>query len=457
MQIYIFEFDFFANHSPTFIDNIALNAMEHTILTTIHYENSLAFAMQQDALDPLAKYREQFYFPKMHGREVIYFTGNSLGLQPKNVQDYVLNELEDWATFGAEGRYHARNPWHQYHEQFSDSLSKLVGGKPVEVTVMNALSVNLHLLMVSFYRPDKKRYKILCESNAFSSDRYIIESQLRFHGFDPQDAIIEIAPRKGDHCIHHKDVLNAIEAHSDSLALVLIGAVNYYNGQVFNIKEITEATHQAGAIAGFDIAHAIGNIHLHLHDWNVDFASWCTYKYLNSGPGGISGIFVHERHLQDALIPRFAGWWGTQKETRFNTNKGFVPSPTAEGWQLGTAPILLLAVHKAALELFDEVGMDALVDKAEKLTGYLEFILDDVNKISGTPFELVTPRDKKQRGCQLSVIPRKGKDFFTLLKQNGVLVTWQEPQVMRCAPVPFYNSFEDVFRFGEIIKNLSAS
>lgn len=431
--------------------------MEDTILTTTSYENSLAFATQQDALDPLSKYRDQFYFPKLHGREVIYFTGNSLGLQPKNVQDYVLNELEDWATFGAEGRYHARNPWHQYHEQFSDSLSKLVGGKPAEVTVMNALSVNLHLLMVSFYRPDKKRYKILCESNAFSSDRYIIESQLRFHGFDPQDAILEIAPREGEHCIQHTDILEAIEKNRNSLALVLIGAVNYYNGQVFHIREITQATHQAGAVAGFDIAHAIGNIRLHLHDWNVDFASWCSYKYLNSGPGGISGIFVHERHLQNAETPRFAGWWGTDKEIRFNSNKGFVPAPTAEGWQLGTAPILLLAVHKAALELFDEVGMTALIDKAEKLTGYLEFILDDVNKTSGTPFELITPRDKKQRGCQLSIIPRGGKDFFNRLKQNGVLASWQEPNVIRCAPVPFYNSFEDIFRFGEIIKNLSAS
>lgn len=426
--------------------------MNNTTLTTTHYENSLAFAMQQDESDPLAVYREQFYFPKMHGREVIYFTGNSLGLQPKITQDYVLNELEDWATFGAEGRYHARNPWHQYHEQFLDSLSKLVGGKPVEVTVMNALSVNLHLLMVSFYRPDKNRYKILCESNAFSSDRYVIESQLNFHGFDPQDGIIEIAPREGEYCIRHEDVLNAIEKNKDSLALVLLEAVNYYNGQAFNLKDITRAAHQAGAIAGFDVAHAIGNIHLHLHDWDVDFASWCSYKYLNSGPGGISGIFVHERHLLDPHIPRFAGWWGTNKGDRFKAGKGFVPAPAAEGWQLSTAPVLLLAAHKASLELFDAVGMDALVAKSEKLTGYLEFILDDVNKTQGTLLEIITPRDKKQRGCQLSLIPHKGKDFFNHLKQAGVLATWQEPRVMRCAPVPFYNSFEDVYRFGEIIK-----
>lgn len=428
--------------------------MNDSALTTLSYENSLAFAMQQDALDPLASYRSQFYFPMMHGREVIYFSGNSLGLQPKQTQNDVLNELEDWATFGAEGRAHARNPWQQYHEKFAEPLSKIAGAKAAEITVMNTLSVNLHLLMVSFYQPDKKRYKILCESNAFCSDRYIIESQLHFHGFDAHDAVIEIMPRSGEHYIQQEDVLNAIEEHKDTLALVLLGGVNYYNGQVFDMKQITAAAHKAGAVAGFDLAHAIGNIRLNLHEWNVDFAAWCSYKYLNAGPGGIAGIFIHERHLNDPTLPRFAGWWGTRKNGHPDGLKTFIPSPGAEGWQLGTVPILLLATHTASLDLFKEVGMDALLIKAEKLTGYLEFITDTINQRYDHPLQIITPRDKKQRGSQLSIIPRGGQDFFNRLKNAGVLTTWEAPGVMRCAPVPFYNSFEDVYRFGEILRGL---
>jgi len=426
--------------------------------SAVVYENSLAFAQQQDALDPLKKYREQFYFPQMHGRDVIYFTGNSLGLQPKKTQDYILNELEDWATFGVEGERLARNPWLSYHEQFSESLSKIVGAKAVEVTVMNSLSVNLHLLLVSFYRPDKNRTKILCESNAFSSDRFVIESQLHVHGFKTADAIIEVAPRQGEHCIREEDLLEAIEKNKDSLALVLIGAVNHYTGQAFNIKNLTAAAHQAGAVIGLDLAHAAGNIKLQLHDWQVDFAGWCTYKYLNSGPGGISGIFIHERHLNNPQIPRFGGWLGVSKESRFKLNREFVPATTAEGWQLGTVPVLLLAAHKAALDLFDETGMEALVAKAEKLTGYLEFIIQEVNKTQDQQLEIITPSDKEKRGSQLSLIPHKmGKEFYNRLMHAGVITTWLEPGVMRCAPVPLYNSFEDIYRFGELIRELAVS
>lgn len=419
------------------------------------YQNTRAFANHQDAADPLKKYREQFYFPAMHGQEVVYFTGNSLGLQPKSTQDYILNELEDWATFGVEGHFHARKPWYSYHEQFAAPVSKLVGATPEEIVVMNQLTVNLHFLMVSFYRPDKKRYKILCEGKAFPSDQYALESQVRFHGFDPADAIIEVLPRSGEFNIRQEDILQTIEKNKDSLALVMMGGVNYFTGQVFDMQEITAAAHKAGALAGFDLAHAVGNITLNLHDWNVDFACWCSYKYLNSGPGGVGGIFIHEKHIADTSIPRFAGWWGTDKTQRFKMEKGFAPMPTAEGWQLSNAPVLLLAAHKASVDLFEEAGMPALTAKSEKLTGYLEFIIDDLNKNTGQQLNIITPRDKKQRGCQLSIIAKNsGKELFDKLMEAGVITDWREPNVLRCAPVPMYNSFEDVYRFGEILKGL---
>lgn len=419
------------------------------------YENSLVFAKQQDAADPLRKYRDQFYIPNMHGREVVYFTGNSLGLQPKSTQDHVLNELEDWATFGVEGQFHARKPWVTYHEQFAAPVSKLVGAKPEEVVVMNQLTVNLHLLLVSFYRPDKKKYKILCEAKAFSSDQYAMESQVRFHGFNPEDAIIEVSPRKGEHCIHPEDILESIEKNKDSLALVMMGGVNYFSGQVFDMQAITQAAHNVGAFAGFDLAHAAGNILLKLHDWNVDFACWCTYKYLNSGPGGVSGVFIHEQHIKNSDIPRFAGWWGTDKHSRFKMEKGFVPVSTADGWQISNAPILLMAAHKASIDLFEETGMEALIHKSRKLTGYLEFVIEELNKNLEHPLEIITPRNKQQRGCQLSIIAHnRGKDLFDKLVQAGIIADWREPNVIRCAPVPLYNSFEDVYRFGEILKTL---
>jgi kynureninase len=419
----------------------------------MNYQNTFEFAKEQDANDPLKHFRNMFYFPMMNGRETVYFTGNSLGLQPKTTQDYVLNELEDWATFGVEGHFHARKPWLSYHEQFAEPVSKIVGALPEEVVVMNQLTVNLHLLLVSFYRPTKTRYKILCEAKAFPSDQYALESQVKLHNLDPDDAIIEVAPRSGEHCIRHEDILEAIEKNKDSIAVIMIGGVNYYNGQVFDMKRITEAGHKAGAIVGFDLAHAAGNLKMELHNWDVDFACWCSYKYLNSGPGGVSGVFINKRHLNKPNIIRFAGWWGHDKETRFKMEKGFIPMPTAEAWQMSNAPVLSMAAHKAAVDIFTQAGMDELVAKTEKLTGYLEFIIDEINKALDQKLEIITPRDKKQRGCQLSIVAHgRGKDLFNKLMAAGVVSDWREPNVIRCAPVPLYNSFEDVYRFGEILK-----
>lgn len=410
------------------------------------YENTLEFAKQQDASDPLGKYRERFYFPQMNGREVVYFTGNSLGLQPKSTQDYVLKELEDWASFGVEGHFHARNPWLSYHEMFAEPLSKIVGAKPTEVVVMNQLTSNLHFLMASFYRPTKKRYKIVCEAKAFPSDQYALETQVQSHGFDPADAIVEVKSRAGEHVIRTEDILSAIEKNKNELELVLIGGVNYFTGQVFEMDKITEAAHKAGALAGFDLAHAVGNIKLNLHDWKVDFACWCSYKYLNSGPGCVGGAFVHERHHK-AETPRLGGWWGHDKESRFKMEKGFKPMMTAEAWQLSNAPVIAMACHKAAVDIFEEVGMDALFEKSKKLTAYLEFIIHSVSD----KLEIITPQE---RGCQLSIVAHgMGKSLHEKLTLNGVIADWREPNVIRCAPVPLYNSFEDVWRFGEILKS----
>jgi len=418
------------------------------------YENTLPFAQAQDAADPLKKYREQFYFPQMHGREVVYFTGNSLGLQPKSTQDHVIKELEDWASFGVEGHFHARNPWFSYHEQFAEPVSKIVGAKPTEVVVMNHLTSNLHLLMASFYRPTKKRFKIICEYKAFPSDQYAIETQVQHHGFDPADAIVEVKPREGEYVIRTEDILAAIEKNKNELELVLFGGVNYFTGQVFEMEEITKAAHAAGAMAGFDLAHAAGNIKMNLHDWNVDFACWCTYKYMNSGPGCVGGAFIHEKHHK-LQTPRLGGWWGHDKASRFKMEKGFKPMLTAEAWQLSNAPVIAMACHKAAIEMFSEAGMDALTQKSEKLTGYLEFIIQEINSKKQSPnskgLEIITP---KERGCQLSIVAHgMGKSLHEKLTAAGVIADWREPNVIRCAPVPLYNSYEDVWRFGGILTN----
>ncbi len=420
----------------------------------MNFQNTLDFAKQLDAQDELKNFRDQFYIPMMHGKECVYFTGNSLGLQPKSTQDYVLNELEDWATLGVEGHFHARNPWMPYHEIFPQQLSKVVGCLPNEVVVMNQLTVNLHLLMVSFYRPTKTKYKIICEAKAFPSDQYALESQVKFHGFDYDDAIIEIAPRADEHCIRTEDILSAIEEHKDSLALVMFGGVNYYTGQVFDMKTITAAAHKVGVLCGFDLAHAAGNIELHLHDWEVDFACWCSYKYLNSGPGGVSGVYIHEKHSTNTDLQRFAGWWGYEKETRFKMGKGFKAIPTAEGWQLSNAPILSMAAHKAALDIVEEAGMARLSAKAKMLSNYLLFVIDAVN--SNQNIEVITPRNEAEKGCQVSMLMKQnGKQIFDELTKQGVIADWREPNVIRIAPVPLYNSFEDVWKFGDIITKLN--
>ncbi len=418
------------------------------------YTNSLEFAQQQDINDPLRKFREQFFFPQHGGRDVVYLTGNSLGLQPRTAQDYILDELEDWANFGVEGHFHARKPWMPYHEQFAEPLSRIVGALPPEVVVMNQLTVNLHLLLVSFYRPLKGRFKILCEAKAFPSDQYALESQVKFHGYDPSEAILEVEPRNGEYCIREEDIIALIDKHQDEIALVLIGGVNYYTGQVFDMKKITEAGHSKGALVGFDLAHAAGNIELSLHDWNVDFACWCSYKYLNSGPGGVAGAFIHQKHLASPDLHRFAGWWGHDKASRFRMEKGFIPMPTAEAWQVSNAPIFSMAVHKAALDIFLQTDMSALAKKSVKLTGYLEFIIQEINKSlpSNGKLEIITPVESKRRGCQLSIIAHgRGKELFLKLQESGVISDWREPNVIRCAPVPLYNSFEDVYRFGVLL------
>lgn len=422
----------------------------------MEFQHNLACARQLDQEDPLRSFRDRFYIPLVNGRECIYFTGNSLGLQPCTTQDYVLNELEDWASFGVEGHFHARNPWMPYHENFPRQLSAIVGCKETEVVVMNQLTVNLHLLMVTFYRPDPTRYKIICEARAFPSDQYAFESQVKFHGLDPGEAIIEVAPRPGEHTLRTEDILAVIAAHADSTALVLFGGVNYYTGQLFDIPAITAAAHAAGAYAGFDLAHAAGNVELRLHEWNVDFACWCSYKYLNSGPGGVAGVYIHEQHATDTDLPRFAGWWGYTKSTRFKMEKGFEAIPTAEGWQLSNAPVLSMAAHKAALDIFEAAGMESLHTKRRLLTAWLHFVLTEINNRNGEPvIEVITPPDEGARGCQVSMLMRKeGRKVFEELTRQGVIADWREPDVIRVAPVPLYNRFEEVYRFGEIIRSI---
>lgn len=425
----------------------------------LKYRNTLDYAQYLDENDPLRNFREQFYIPLVNGREAIYFTGNSLGLQPKTTQEYVLNELEDWANYGVEGHLHSRNPWLSYHEMFPGLLAQIVGGLPEEIVVMNQLTVNLHLLMISFYRPTKQKFKIICEAKAFPSDQYAIKSQVELHGLDPDEAIIEIEPRAGKHCLHKDDILNAIKKHGNETALVLFGGVNYYSGQVFDMAAISKAAHEAGAYCGIDLAHAAGNIELKLHDWDIDFACWCSYKYLNSGPGGVAGAFIHQRHISDKKIVRLAGWWGHDKASRFKMGKDFDPIPTAEGWQLSNAPVLSMAAHKASLDIFKAAGMDNLVKKGKALSGYLLYILDEINKQTAEQvIEIITPHSETERGCQVSMLMLKnGKQVFDSLIRAGVIADWREPNVIRVAPVPLYNSFEEVYKFGEVISKMTVT
>jgi kynureninase len=415
-------------------------------------ENTLSYAQQQDANDSLRAYRDRFFLPTFHENQVRYFTGNSLGLQPKTVGSFIKQELDDWAKWGVEGHFHGKRPWFSYHENLTEKIAKVVGALPGEVVVTHSLTTNLHLLMVSFFTPQGKRKKIICEAKAFPSDQYALESQIKFHGLDLATDLIEIAPREGEHLIHEEDILAKIAEVGDELALVMIGGVNYYSGQLFDMQKITEAAHAVGAIAGFDLAHAAGNIHLKLHDWGVDFAAWCSYKYLNSSPGGVSGMYVHERHANRPELPRFAGWWGHDKSVRFLMEQGFQPMPGAEGWQLSNAPVLGMAAHLASLDIFDEVGMEKLCAKRDQLTAYLEFIIDAISSKHKElcTLEIITPRNKAQRGAQLSMLVHgKGKAIFDKLSEAGVLADWREPNVIRLAPVPLYNSFEDVYYFGK--------
>ena len=417
------------------------------------FQNTLQFAQQLDSQDELKEYRKEFIFPQHNNKNVIYFTGNSLGLQPKSAKTYVDEVMNDWANLAVEGHFYADKPWWDYHERFANPLSKIVGAKPSEVTVMNTLTVNLHLLMVSFYRPTKTRYKIICEEKAFPSDQYMFQSQVNFHGYKHEDAIIEIKRREGEHNIRLEDILSKIEEVGDELALVLFGGVNYYTGQVFDMKAITEAGHKQGAKVGFDLAHAAGNIKLELHDWNVDFAAWCSYKYMNSGPGNASGCFVHEKHHNDADLPRFAGWWGHNKERRFKMEPTFDPVHGAHGWQISNLPILSLAPYLASVEMFAEVGMDTLIIKRNQITAYLEFILHEIDKEVKGHFEILTPSNQAERACQLSVfLHGEGRSLFDYLMKNGVITDWREPNVIRLAPVPLYCSYEDMYNFGQILK-----
>ena len=415
-------------------------------------ENIPEFVRRMDEKDPLRSFREEFLFPQHEGKPAIYFTGNSLGLQPKGAAAALKQELDDWARYGVEGHFQARMPWYSYHEYFSESLGKLVGAKPSEVVAMNGLTTNLHLLLVSFYRPSGKRTKILCEERPFPSDTYAFKSQVEFHGLDPNIEVIFMQPRPGEHVLDMEDIEEKIDELGDELALVCFGGVNFLTGQVFDMGRITECAHRVGAIAGFDLAHAAGNVRLSLHGWDVDFACWCSYKYLNSGPGGIAGAFVHESHHKEKL-PRFAGWWGHDKNERFKMEAEFKPMASAEAWQLSNAPVFSMAVHRASLDLFDRAGMDALCAKSRELTGYLMTVIEGVANDTGTNLEIITPNDASERGCQLSILAHgHGKSLFNKITEAGVVADWREPNVIRVAPVPMYNSFEDVWRFGQILK-----
>ncbi|MDB5007498.1 MAG: kynU [Mucilaginibacter sp.] len=420
----------------------------------MNYQNTLEFANELDEQDPLKDFRSQFLVPKHNGKDAIYLCGNSLGLQPLSAQKYVNDQFANWKELAIEGFFAGDDPWLEYHKKLTHTLSGLLGAKEEEVTVMNSLTVNLHLLIVSFYKPINKRFKILIEGGAFPSDQYAVASQARFHGYDPGDAIIEVFPREGEFTLRTDDIIQKINEHGNELALVLFGGVNYFTGQLFEMEAITAAAHKVGVYAGFDLAHAAGNVPLRLSEWNVDFAAWCSYKYMNSGPGGISGVFVNEKHFKNRDLNRFEGWWGNRQDSRFLMKPEFEAERGAAGWQLSTAPVMPMALHKAALDIFEQAGgIDPLRAKSELLTGYLEFLINEVNKDAGAElFKIITPQNKAERGCQLSIVCKKNaKAIFNYLTKNGVIGDWREPNVIRLSPVPLYNSFKQVFEAGRIL------
>ena len=422
----------------------------------MNFTLSREYAQQLDAADVLKDFRNRFHFPQHNGKPAIYLTGNSLGLQPKTARQFVEQEFTDWQNLGVEGHLQGKNPWLYYHHFYREQLAKIVGAKKDEVVALGSLTNNLHLLMVSFYRPTKQRYKIMMEANAFPSDQYAMQSQVELHGFNYDDAVIEISPRNGEHTLRTEDILKAIDEHKNELALLMFGGVNYLSGQYFEMEKITAAGHAAGAVVGFDLAHAAGNVPLQLHNWNIDFACWCSYKYLNSGPGGVAGIFVHEKHATEKLN-RFAGWWGNDETTRFQMKRGFIPQPGAASWQLSNAPVFAMAIHCASLQIFDEAKINRLRTKSELLTGYLEFVVEHFNETHPTQkLNIITPKDKSHRGSQLSLVATgNGNKVFDTLTSQGVIADWREPNVIRMAPVPLYNSFEDIFNLSEILMNLN--
>ena len=419
----------------------------------MNFQNTREFAQSLDAQDQLKKYQSEFEFPKVNGKKTIYFTGNSLGLMPKRAKKYVEDVMNDWANMAVEGHFYAEKPWWDYHERFSNPLSKIVGAKPSEVSVMNTLTVNLHMMMVSFYNPTSTRFKIICEEKAFPSDQYMFQTQVKFHGLDPKDVIVEVKRREGEHNLRNEDIIAKINEVGDELALVLIGGINYYTGQVLDMENITKTGHAVGAQVGWDLAHAAGNIELKLHEWNVDFACWCSYKYMNAGPGSVAGYFVHEKHHTNKDLNRFGGWYGHNKERRFLMEPEYTPNEGALGWQSSCTGVLAMAPYLASVEMFNEIGMEALIKKRDLITAYLEFIVEETAKETGTNLEIITPKNQAERGSQLSVVLHgEGKELFHYLMKQGVVTDWREPAVIRLAPVPLYTTFEEMYDFGQILK-----
>lgn len=424
---------------------------------TTAFQPDEAFARQLDAADPLARYRDSFLIPRTaDGREAIYLCGHSLGLQPKAARGFIEQELDDWATLGVEGHFHGGSPWYSYHELFREPAARLVGALPGEVVLMNSLTVNLHLMLTTFYQPTPERFRILTDEPTFPSDQYALQSHLRCRGVDPAQGLLTVSPRGGAHTVRIDDIHTLLEKRGTQIALVLLNGVNFFTGQCFDMPQITAAAHAQGCVVGFDLAHAAGNVVLALHDWNVDFAVWCHYKYVNGGPGTVGGCFVHERHGKNVSLPRLAGWWGNDPATRFRMHlqPEFLPVAGADGWQLSNPPILAMAPLRASLALFDQAGMPALREKSEKLTGYLEFLL---RRLPPGKFEIITPRDPAQRGCQLSIlVHQRPKELFQTLQTQGVVCDFRPPNVIRVAPVPLYNRFEEVRRFGAILANCAS-
>jgi kynureninase len=420
----------------------------------MNFENTLAFATQLDDNDHLKSFRAQFLIPQKDGKDITYLCGNSLGLQPKNAALEINKQLDVWQNHAVEGWFDGDENWLNYHDKIKDLLAPIVGAKPEEVTCMNSLTVNLHLLLTSFYIPKGKRVKILMEGGAFPSDQYALESHVKTRGLNDKEVIVEVFPRTGEDTLRTEDIIKQIEDCGDELALILFGGVNYYSGQFFDLEAITKAGHSVGAMVGFDLAHAAGNVPMKLHQWDVDFACWCSYKYLNSGPGGISGIFVHEKHFNKDYN-RLAGWWGYQLQKRFKMEKGFVPEYGAEGWQVSTSPILLMATHKAALTVFNEAGFERLRAKSILLTQYLEFIIAQFNLKKGAEFfKIITPQQPEDRGAQLSIICKSnGKQIFDALVKENIIGDWREPNVIRISPIPLYNTFTEIYHLGQVLVN----